>query len=73
MTEPGKDFVIDILNILIFVHIGLWIHPIISRSSFIHAFPHLLMKYLLNTYYVPETDGKPNTATALGSLQRENQ
>lgn len=55
MTEPGKDCVIDLLNILMFVHVGLWIHPIISRNSFIHAFTHLHMKYLLNTYYVPST------------------
>lgn len=51
MAASDKDFVIVLLNVLIFVHIGLWIYPVISRSTF----SHLLMKYLLNTYYVPST------------------
>lgn len=51
MAASDKDFVIVLLNVLIFVHIGIWIYPVISRSTF----SHLLMKYLLNTYYVPST------------------
>lgn len=51
MAASDKDAVIVLLSVLIFVHIGLWIYPVISRSTF----SHLLMKYLLNTYYVPST------------------
>ena len=48
MTAPDKDFVIVLLNVLIFVHIGLWIYPVISRSTFSHSFTHeVFIKYLL--------------------------
>lgn len=40
MTEPGKDFVSVLLNVLVSVHIGLCIQLIINRSTVIHSLTH---------------------------------